>query len=186
MCIRDSCNSLRNRWLPAPRPVRHMRPFSSFTPHYAEDVSYSVGALKSVGDEGVNLESLLRSLFANEWLNLCERVKRRGDSEDPLPDDELREWASDRGQVLSRTVRGVMMYGDALRVLARLEGVPDEELEALVASKFEFVVTCQIYGKLKASSRKDEQWKAQCIDDLRHRFAANLRIAYVELSLIHI
>ena len=55
------CNSLRNRWLPEPRPVRHMHPFSSFTPHYAEDVSYSFDALKSVGDEGVNLESLLQA-----------------------------------------------------------------------------------------------------------------------------
>jgi len=157
-----------------------MHPFSSFTPHYAEDVSYSFDALKSVGDEGVNLESLLQSLFANEWHNLCERVKKRGDSEDPLPEDALREWASDRGQVLSRTVRGVMLYGDALRVLARLEGVPEEELEALVSSKFEFVVTCQIYGQLRNSKKSDDLWKAQCIDDLRHRFAANLKIAYVE------
>ena len=38
-----------------------MHPFSSFTPHYAEDVSYSLSALKSVGDEGVNLESLLQA-----------------------------------------------------------------------------------------------------------------------------
>ena len=95
-------------------------------------------------------------------------------------DNEVCKWASDRGQVLSRTVRGVMLYGDALRVLARLEGVPEEELEALVSSKFEFVVTCQIYGKLKSSSKKDDLYKAQCIDDLRHRFAANLKIAYVE------
>ena len=44
--------------------------------------------------------------------------------------------------------------------------MPDDELEALVASKFEFVVTCQIYGKLKASNKADDQWKAQCIDEL--------------------
>ena len=95
-------------------------------------------------------------------------------------DNEVCKWASDRGQVLSRTVRGVMLYGDALRVLARLEGVPEEELEALVSSKFEFVCTCQIYGQLKSSKKSDDLWKAQCIDDLRHRFAANLKIAYVE------
>ena len=75
-------------------------------------------------------QALLRSLFANEWLNLCERVKRRGDSEDPLPDDALREWASDRGQVLSRTVRGVMLYGDALRVLAQPVDAHDEDGDA--------------------------------------------------------
>ena len=32
-------------------------------------------------------------------------------------------------QVLSRTVRGMMRYGDGLRVLARLEGVPEEDIE---------------------------------------------------------
>ena len=57
---------------------------------------------------------------------------------------ELGRWASDRGQLLSRTVRGVMKYADALRVLARLEGVPEEEVEAVVGQKFEYVVTCQV------------------------------------------
>ena len=46
----------------------------------------------------------------------------------------LQQWASDRAQVLSRTVRGMMRYGDGLRVLARLEGVPEEEIEMVVAS----------------------------------------------------
>ena len=32
-------------------------------------------------------------------------------------------WAAERQQTLSRTIRGVMLYGRALRVLARLEGV---------------------------------------------------------------
>ena len=67
----------------------------------------------------------------------------------PRLNDELQKWASDRAQVLSRTVRGVMRYGDGLRVLARLEGLPEEQLEMTVASKFEFIVTSQIYGKLK-------------------------------------
>ena len=31
--------------------------------------------------------------------------------------------------MLSRTVRGMMRYGDGLRVLARLEGVPEEDIE---------------------------------------------------------
>ena len=34
--------------------------------------------------------------------------------------NELCRWASDRAQVLSRTVRGVMTCADALRVLGRL------------------------------------------------------------------
>ena len=45
-----------------------------------------------------------------------------------------------------------MLYGRALRVLARLEGVPEEEVEAVVGQKFEYVVSCQIYNKLRASA----------------------------------
>ena len=96
---------------------------------------------------------------------------------------EQQAWASDRSQVLSRTVRGVMKYGDALRVLARLEGVPEPAVEALVASKFEYVVASQIYDTLKNKSKKeDDKWKARSIDELRHTFPANLRVAYVEFD----
>ena len=35
--------------------------------------------------------------------------------------EEVTRWASDRSQVLSRTVRGVMRYGEALRLLSELE-----------------------------------------------------------------
>ena len=74
-----------------------------------------------------------------------------------------------------------MKYGDALRVLARLEGVPEPAVEALVASKFEYVVASQIYDTLKNKSKKeDDKWKARSIDELRHTFPANLRVAYVE------
>ena len=45
-----------------------------------------------------------------------------------------------------------MLYARALRVLARLEGVPEEEVEAVVGQKFEYVVSCQIYNKLRSST----------------------------------
>ena len=95
---------------------------------------------------------------------------------------EQQAWASDRSQVLSRTVRGVMKYGDALRVLARLEGVPETAVEALVAAKFEYVVACQKFSDFKASKKEDDKWKARSIDELRHTFPANLRVAYVEFD----
>jgi hypothetical protein len=263
------CNSLRNRWMPECSTVRRMRSISSFTPHYAEDVTYSLEQLKNIEhrDDGVNLEHLLQSLFAQEWANFCERlpqslglkwkrigerppsqgveldhaglrqalaagitefsredfelfnIRRYGDdapgdtpggeggagstgspllrpnsyvragasyfkpvmpSEEAVPTSELAVWASDRAQVLSRTVRGVMLYADALRIQARLEGVHEKEVEAVVASKFEYVITCQIYAKLRDSKKEDDRWKARCIDELRRQFAANLKIAYVE------
>ena len=52
-------------------------------------------------------------------------------------------------------------------MLARLEGVAEEEVEAIVGAKFEYLVTCQIYSKLKKSKKGEERWKAACIDELR-------------------
>ena len=113
-----------------------------------------------------------------------------------------------------------MKYADALRVLARLEGVPEEEVEAVVGQKFEYVVSCQIYNKLRSSTgvldlrvrvsvrakvsltltltltlnpnpnpnpnpihnQVLDRWKAQCIDALRHEFAHNLKVAYVDAT----
>lgn len=54
------CNSLHNRWMPKAPTIRKMRTCSSFTPHYSEDVSYSVESLKAMGDDGVNLGNLLQ------------------------------------------------------------------------------------------------------------------------------
>ncbi len=365
-------NSLHNRRLAPPPPVAQMRTWSAFTPHYAEDVTYSTAALRAVGEDNASLLFILRSLHEDEWSNFCERTnftRRRADaaaaaaaaaaargsrasppppSESPIPPGferadtdlppegytprELRDerstvgiaksnsgpaaldslalsspltsspelrrapsksvaegpssssslvepslgersalgrsamrgsvmrscvglaasdcevpvaaapsvaaigaertasaerkgllmrqssvapsasapppssegelaaagvqlqylsrqeeveqqaWASDRSQVLSRTVRGVMKYGDALRVLARLEGVPETAVEALVAAKFEYVVACQRFSDFKASKKEDDKWKARSIDELRHTFPANLRVAYVEFD----
>ena len=42
-----------------------------------------------------------------------------------------------------------MRYADALATLGTLEGVPGGDVERWVSAKFEYVITCQIYGKLK-------------------------------------
>ena len=99
---------------------------------------------------------------------------------DDADESELMRWASQRGQTLSRTVRGVMTCTDALRVLGRLEGVDEAELEALVGAKFEYLCTCQIYAKLKASAKAADQWKAEGIDQLLRQYAPHLKVAYVE------
>ena len=179
-------NSLFNTTMTKPPPVSRMKSWSCFTPHYGEDITYSMDALrgKNQGDN-VNLQTLLISLFPDEWENFCERigvltmVTQLPRSAHPA----IQRWASDRAQVLSRTVRGMLRYADGLRVLARLEGVPEEEIEYIVASKFEYVVTCQIYGKLRAAKKGSEDcWKADGIDMLRQQFTRNLRIAYVDTS----
>ena len=45
-----------------------------------------------------------------------------------------------------RTARGMASYADAARVLARLEGVPEADIEPLVAVKYSHVVCAQVYG----------------------------------------
>ena len=105
-----------------------------------------------------------------------------GDSRVVQPSDaDLETWASDRYQVLSRTVRGVMRYSEALEELARLEGVPDDDVGGLVDSKFEYLVACQIYHGLKTSSDAADREKAAHIDVLRSDYPTLLRIAYVEV-----
>ena len=59
---------------------------------------------------------------------------------------EISEWASGRSQTMLRTVRGMASYADATRVLARLEGVPEADIEPLVAVKYSHVVCAQVYG----------------------------------------
>ena len=51
----------------------------------------------------------------------------------------------------------------------------------VVASKFEYVVTCQIYGKLStAKPGSADKWKGDGIDELRRQFSRNLRVGYVD------
>ena len=53
-------------------------------------------------------------------------------------------WASDRTQTLSRTVKGFSSYADASRILARQEGLKEEEIEALVRVKYGLVFSCHL------------------------------------------
>ena len=123
------CNSLHISQLRTPPALPLMRTWTSFTPHYAEDVTYSMQALKGDTGDNVNLQNLLISLFPDEWDNFCERIGvLTMVAQLPKTGEKARQrWASDRAQVLSRTVRGMMLYGSALRVLARLEGVSGAE-----------------------------------------------------------
>ena len=128
-------NSLFNTTMAKPPPVTRMKSWSCFTPHFSEDVTYSMAQLRGGSSKGpgdnVNLHTLLISLLPDEWEHFCERVGVLT-MVAQLPTTAhaaLQRWASDRAQVLSRTVRGMMRYGDGLRVLARLEGVPEEEIE---------------------------------------------------------
>ena len=52
--------------------------------------------------------------------------------DDPKKLLELRMWASNRGQTLYRTVRGIMQYERALQLICNLQGVADIETEEIL------------------------------------------------------
>eukprot|EP00966_Prymnesium_polylepis_P212665 4925679-Prymnesium_polylepis.1 len=86
--------------------------------------------------------------------------------EGKLPEAEVGRWASDRSQVLARTIRGVMRNSDALRLQARFEGVGEADVEWVVDQKFEYLVSCQIYGTQRKSRSAADVQKADAIDAL--------------------
>ncbi|TKY48864.1 Callose synthase 12 [Spatholobus suberectus] len=124
-------NSLFMNMPHAPQ-VEKMMAFSVLTPYYSEEVVYSKEQLRVGNEDGVSTLYYLQTIYNDEWKNFMERMRREGmknDSEiwtDKLRD--LRSWASYRGQTLSRTVRGMMYYYKALKLLAFLDSASETEI----------------------------------------------------------
>ena len=194
-------NSMFHRQMGAsPPPVRCMRSLSALTPYYKEDVSKVLARLQQIDTQDENASTLqtLVALFPDEWVNMLERtdisatpgmmvgplaqLAQGSSAGDVYARKQIALWAADREQTLSRTVRGVMRIGNALRLTARLEGVPEEEVESLVASKFEYVVSAQVYHALKLreveehAQARDDAAKASAIDELMEAFPHNLKV----------
>ncbi|XP_021773953.1 putative callose synthase 8 [Chenopodium quinoa] len=180
--------------MPAAPKVRNMLSFSVLTPHYMEEVKFSMKELLS-SQEQVSIIFYMRKIYPDQWKNFLERMDCE-DLNDLMEKDkeaELRDWASFRGQTLSRTVRGMMYYKKALKLQAYLDMAEDKDilqgydaiergneslsahLDALSDMKFTYVVTWQMYGTCK----RDGDPRAQDMLDLMTRYPA-LRVAYVE------
>ncbi|KXZ43170.1 hypothetical protein GPECTOR_99g805 [Gonium pectorale] len=216
-------NSLGHPSLDKPESLESMLSWSVLTPAYEEDVLYAVEAglsaeelglpkkkitdLLSETDDGFSLMAYLRAMFAFEWGNFKERIRRLVGTEVDIPDwgqvteldfgqggllfeyrTELQLWASYRGQLLARTVRGMMCYERALKVLCRLEypapvGITDADYErwvdAMVASKFEYVIAVQTYGRNSKSKDLRLRQLAQGVDTLVQRFPT-LKVVYLD------
>ncbi|KAJ4788918.1 glucan synthase-like 4 [Rhynchospora pubera] len=181
----------------APR-VRNMLSFSVITPYFMEEVNFSEEELHLIQDGSSNNSILtyMQKIYPDEWKNFKERLGADPKSE------EVRYWASFRGQTLSRTVRGMMYYRKALKLQAFLDkseqreediykghtaidqqgqnhknGQPcmSDQLDALADMKFTYVISCQKFGEQKANGDPH----AQDIIDLMTRHPA-LRVAYIE------
>ncbi|KAI5387852.1 Callose synthase 12 [Lathyrus oleraceus] len=124
-------NSLFMNMPHAPQ-VEKMMAFSVLTPYYSEDVSYSKEQLRTENEDGVSTLYYLQTIYDDEWKNFVERMRREGMMKDSdMWTDKLRDlrmWASYRGQTLSRTVRGMMYYYRALKMLTFLDSASEMDI----------------------------------------------------------
>ncbi|WOH13573.1 hypothetical protein DCAR_0833083 [Daucus carota subsp. sativus] len=105
--------------------VEKMRAFSVLTPYYNEEVLYSKENLRTENEDGIATLYYLQTIYADEWENFLQRMQREGminiNEIWTTKVRDLRLWASYRGQTLARTVRGMMYYSRALKMLAFLD-----------------------------------------------------------------
>ncbi|KAL8135546.1 putative callose synthase 8 isoform X2 [Apium graveolens] len=180
--------------IPTAPKVRNMLSFSVLTPHYLEEVTFSTKELHS-SQEGVSISFYMQRIYPDEWKNFLERIgaEDSDDRSDDIKEEDLRNWASYRGQTLSRTVRGMMYYRHALKLQAFLDMAEDDDiiqgydaiergndtlsvqLDALADLKFTHVISCQLFGSQKSTGHT----QAQDILDLMIKYPS-LRVAYVE------
>jgi callose synthase len=155
---------------------------STLTPFYSEDIIYSKPELEAESPDGVTSLMYLQTIHPNEWKNFLERIglSLSADRASILSGEhqlDARLWATKLGQTLYRTVKGMMLYEDAVRFSAKIElgNASDEAIEELVKLKYTYVVSAQVYGQQKRTLDS----KAADIEYLLRTFP-NLRIAYID------
>ncbi|KAL7216000.1 hypothetical protein ACSBR1_028030 [Camellia fascicularis] len=124
-------NSLFMNMPHAPQ-VEKMMAFSVLTPYYNEEVVYNKEQLRTDNEDGISTLYYLQTIYADEWKNFLERMRREGmENDGEIWTNKLRDlrlWASYRGQTLSRTVRGMMYYYRALTMLAFLDSASEMDI----------------------------------------------------------
>ncbi|KDO19933.1 hypothetical protein SPRG_21467 [Saprolegnia parasitica CBS 223.65] len=171
--------------MPDAQSIKKMHSLSVATPYYSEIVLYSMKDLLVTEGKGGETKLLyyLQTVYRDEWEHFLERlgVSNEKDAIAKSP-EEVQLWASYRGQTLARTIRGMMYNEEAIRFLYWLElghhkasEELNKELDEMVALKFNYVVTCQIYGKQK----EEDKQQAKDIDYLLKKHPS-LRVAYVD------
>ncbi|XP_057523088.1 callose synthase 7 [Amaranthus tricolor] len=180
--------------------VRNMLSFSVLTPYYKEDVLYSWDELHEENEDGISTLFYLQKIYPDEYSNFWERIKdpKLGYASNDTK-ELIRHWVSYRGQTLSRTVRGMMYYRQALDLQCFLEYAEDKAIfsgyrtiekseahkkifdysQALTDLKFTYVVSCQVYGSQKKSSDARDRSCANNILNLMLKYPS-LRVAYID------
>ncbi|PWA73942.1 glycosyl transferase, family 48 [Artemisia annua] len=192
-------NSLYMKMPNAPK-VHNMLSFSVLTPYYNEDVLHSEEELHSENEDGISILFYLQKIYPDEWRNFEERMRNpKPNATEKERTEATRQWVSYRGQTLSRTVRGMMYYKEALELQCFLDSAKDNEIftgyrtlnmnkdhralkeraRALVDLKFTYIVSCQIYGAQKKSSNHRDQSCYHNILNLMLTYPS-LRVAYID------
>ncbi|KAF9610931.1 hypothetical protein IFM89_025741 [Coptis chinensis] len=118
--------------IPHAPQVEKMMAFSVLTPYYNEEVLYNKEQLRTENEDGVSTLFYLQKIYDDEWRNFLERMRREGMVyENEIWNNKLKDlrfWASYRGQTLARTVRGMMYYHRALRMLAFLDSASEMDI----------------------------------------------------------
>lgn len=120
--------------IPRATQVEKMMAFSVLTPYYNEEVLYSKDQLYKENEDGISILYYLQQIYPDEWEFFVERMKREGMSNikelysEKQRLRDLRHWVSYRGQTLSRTVRGMMYYYEALKMLTFLDSASEHDL----------------------------------------------------------
>ena len=164
--------------MPYAPSIHDMFSWTTLTPYYSEDVTYTKSDLEKRTDTlGVSTLLYLQTLFRADWNNFLERLGIEDEEKiwSKKYINETRKWASMRAQTLSRTVHGMMYYEKALRLLADMERIDEDTANDLMGEKFGYVVSCQVYGNMKRNQDK----KADDIDHLMHTYP-HLRVAYID------
>ena len=167
--------------IPSAPSIASMKSFSTLTPFHSEDVLYSFADLEKQTEDGVSVFYYLQTIYPSEWANFLQRVGIADDRVASILHSrktmEAREWATNRGQTLGRTIDGMMLYEKALRLLAKLEQptLYDVEIDEMVKQKFQYLVSAQVYGKQKRESDP----KATEIDIYLRKYP-NMRVAYID------
>ncbi|RLN10566.1 hypothetical protein BBJ28_00026596, partial [Nothophytophthora sp. Chile5] len=188
--------------MPRVSSMEAMPSFSVMTPYYSETVLFTLDELNNPvhsnalfaelekkqmlkGGSELTIMKYLITFHAEEWSNFLERMGVATLEEAlEVNSTEVRLWASLRGQTLARTVHGMMLYEDAIRLLRWLElyslpnmGIQEklDEMNRISALKFSYITGCQIYSKQVANGDP----RAADIDYLMKKFPS-WRVSFVD------
>ncbi|KAH9706157.1 callose synthase 7 [Citrus sinensis] len=171
---------------------------SVLTPYFKEDVLYSIDELNQENEDGITTLFYLQKIYPDEWTNFQKRIndpKLNYSEDDKI--EATRRWVSYRAQTLSRTVRGMMYYKEALELQCFLESAGDNAFfgsyramessqgderasaKALADMKFTYVVSCQLYG---AQKKSDDLRDRSCYNNILNLMIKypSLRVAYID------